>query len=180
MSILSSNQGTQVPVDPTSPMLEQPPGEQVGDLQNPQFRMKSSAQQAFEAQLPKIQHLDLDLTTDGEKPGYATNMIKEHTELSKQTDQLTKAGDRAVRQLEKAAKLPPGTLSKWLDQIRQHRNNAEVANLKVPTFIEGGYVLKAVGDKIIVESQPMNAGAKATLGVGITIVGGAVGYEIEG
>ena len=169
---------TKVAVDPTSPMLEQPPAGPVGDLQNPRFRMKGSAQQEFEAELPKIKHLDLDLTTDGDYPEFAQNLIKEHNELVKQTEELTKAGDRAARQLEKAGNLPKGTLAKWFDVTKQHRYNADLKNMKVPMYIKNGYVIKAEGNKIIVQSQPMTTGPKVLLGLGVAVVGGTVGYEI--
>ena len=169
-----------VPVEPSSPFLQQPPAEDVGNLPNPQFRLKGAAQQAFEAdlKLPPVRQADLNLNSDGPKPKYAADMIAAYQELARLTDVLNKAGDRATRQLEKAARLPDGTLAKWFEDIRQHRYNAELKNMRVPNYIKSGYVVRAEGDKIIVESQPMTKGPKIVIGFGIALVATGVGYEI--
>lgn len=169
------------PVEPTSPFLQRPPAEDVVNLPNPQFRMKGTAQQAFEAdlKLPPIRHTDINLKGPGRNPAYAGRMLAEYRKLADLTDELNKAGDRATRQLEKTANLPDGSLAKWLEDIRQHRYNAELKHMEVPKYIKNGYVLRAEGNKIIVQSRPLTTGEKVGLGFVVVLGGGALGYEIE-
>ncbi len=91
----------------------------------------------------------------------------------------SKYGDRAVEQLEKAGGLKGGNLYKFFEDIEEEKLEAQNKGEPVPTtFIKSGYVLKTVGNKIIIQSQPMTLGTKVALGAGVVVVLTGAGYDI--